>query len=58
VRQIPGGEVVEVRIVQSSGNAAFDQSVERAVLKASPLPRPRDPSLFAQEIEFIFEPEG
>ena len=57
VRQIPGGEVVEVRVVQSSGNTAFDQSVERAVLKASPLPRPRDASLFAQEIEFSFEPE-
>ena len=36
VTQIPGGEVVQVEIRQSSGNRAFDRSVEEAVFHASP----------------------
>ena len=42
VRLIPGGEVIPggVSIVQSSGNDAFDRSVEAAVYRASPLPVP------------------
>ncbi len=45
VRLIPGGEVIpgSVSIVKSSGNAAFDRSVEAAVYKASPLPVPSGP---------------
>ncbi len=58
VTQIPGGEIVDVRITAPSGNAAFDDSVEKAVLKASPLPRPRDPSLFQRKLKFIFDPGG
>ncbi len=54
VRQLPGGEVVGVSIVESSGNVAFDRSVEGAVRKASPLPAPPDPALFEREIDFIF----
>ena len=57
VAQIPGGEVHSVVITKSSGNVAFDRSVENAVLKSSPLPQPKDPSLFAREIIFEFEPE-
>ncbi|MCU7905699.1 MAG: cell envelope integrity protein TolA [Candidatus Thiodiazotropha sp. (ex Epidulcina cf. delphinae)] len=42
VRLIPGGDVVPggVSIIRSSGNAAFDRSVETAVYKAAPLPVP------------------
>lgn len=42
VRLIPGGDVVPggVSIIKSSGNAAFDRSVETAVYKAAPLPVP------------------
>jgi colicin import membrane protein len=42
VRLIPGGDVVPggVTIIKSSGNAAFDRSVETAVYKAAPLPVP------------------
>ena len=57
VTQIAGGEVVKAEVIQSSGNLAFDRSVEAAVFKASPLPRPKDPSLFDREIVFIFAPE-
>jgi colicin import membrane protein len=42
VRLIPSGDVVEAKIVRSSGNPAFDRSVEAAVFKASPLPVPPD----------------
>ncbi len=59
VRMIPGGEVVEARVIQSSGNAAFDRQAENAVRKASPLPVPSDPRLFKRmrEIKFVFDPE-
>ncbi|MFZ0789308.1 MAG: cell envelope integrity protein TolA, partial [Chromatiaceae bacterium] len=45
LRLIPGGDVVpsSVRIVQSSGNTAFDQSVIAAVYNASPIPVPSGP---------------
>ena len=50
LRILPGGDVLEasVRVRRSSGNPAYDQAVERAVIKASPLPVPSDPSLFNQ----------
>jgi len=59
VKLIPGGEVVGTRVVRSSGNALFDESVERAVKKASPLPLPADAALFKyfREINFNFVPD-
>jgi len=58
VRVVPGGEIVAVSVVQSSGNAVFDNSVQNAVYKSTPLPLPADPSLFEylREIEFTFRP--
>ena len=58
VSQIPGGEIVEAEIRESSGNIAFDRSVEEAVLRSSPLPVPKDPSLFDRSIVITFEPDG
>ena len=58
VSQIPGGEVVQAEIRTSSGNVAFDRSVEEAVLSSSPLPVPKDPSLFDRHIVITFEPVG
>lgn len=59
VRLVPGGEVLSVVIVKSSGDAIFDRSVENAVYKASPLPVPDDKKLFEQfrELEFPFNPD-
>ncbi len=59
VRMIPGGEVVEARVIKSSGNASFDRQAENAVRKAAPLPVPSNPRLFKrmQEINFVFDPE-
>ncbi len=56
---IPGGEVVGVQIVKSSGNQTFDRQAETAVRKASPLPVPSDPRLFQQmrSISFVFDPQ-
>jgi colicin import membrane protein len=58
VRLIPGGDVVSVNVVRSSGDPVFDRSVETAVLKASPLPLPEDAELFNhfREINFNFDP--
>jgi len=61
VRLIPSGDVVSVLIVQSSGNSAFDRSVEMAVQKASPLPVPGSSTgLFEhfREVEFVFDPNA
>lgn len=44
---IPGGEVLTVKLRRSSGIPAYDAAVERAILKASPLPLPPDPALFS-----------
>ena len=59
VKLIPGGEVVDARVVRSSGDALFDRSVETAVLKASPLPLPEDAAMFKyfREINFNFKPD-
>ncbi len=59
VRIIPNGEVIDVQIIKSSGNLAFDRSVETAVYRAAPLPVPSlDSGLFDKfrEVIFSFEP--
>ncbi len=61
VRLIPSGDVVSVRVIQSSGNSAFDRSVEMAVNKASPLPVPQSSTgLFEhfREVELVFDPNA
>lgn len=57
VNQIPGGEVINVTVTQCIGDDIFRRSVETAVHKASPLPRPSDPGLFDREIVFTFKPK-
>ena len=43
---LPDGEVLRATLVKSSGYPAYDAAVERAILRASPLPLPPDASLF------------
>jgi colicin import membrane protein len=59
VQLMPGGDVASVQIVQSSGDAAYDRSVEAAVYRAAPLPIPPDPALFEslRVIQFVFAPK-
>lgn len=60
VRLAPTGEVINATVARSSGNDAFDRSVQNAVYKASPLPIGDDKSLFEhfRELELRFRPEG
>ena len=58
VVQATNGQVLRVEIAQSSGNVAFDRSVEQAVLAASPLPPPRQKAVFDREIVFLFKPRS
>ena len=59
IRLAPGGTVLEVRLQRSSGNAALDRSAQAAVLKASPLPVPKDLNLFERfhELSLTVKPE-
>lgn len=59
VVQIPGGEILTVRLKRSSGNSAYDAAVERAIHKASPLPPPPDPARFGEvrELDLKFRPK-
>ncbi len=43
----------EIRIVRSSGNPYYDESVLRAMRKANPLPAPPEPGAWS----FVFQPE-
>jgi len=45
---IPGGDVLSVRLLKSSGNAPYDEAVERAIRRAEPLPIPPEPQMFPQ----------
>jgi colicin import membrane protein len=56
VVQLPTGEVLSVKLARSSGSAAYDDAVERAILKSSPLPRPDRPELFSRELRLTFRP--
>ncbi len=42
VQLLPTGEVLNVKLVQSSGNPGLDDAVERAINKSSPLPLPTE----------------
>ncbi|GHC09005.1 hypothetical protein GCM10010080_25120 [Thermomonas carbonis] len=58
IRQIPGGEVVEVQV---SGSCPYDalgkRSLEAAVLKASPLPYAGFEDAFNRDVILTFRPE-
>ncbi len=59
VQLMPGGDVISAQVVQGSGDAAFDRSVEAAVYRAAPLPLPPDPGLFEsfRTLTFNFSPK-
>jgi TonB family protein len=52
VRLSASGEVLGIRVERRSGNPWYDESVERAIEKASPLPPPPE----ANEWLFVFRP--
>ena len=56
VVQLPTGEVLSARLRKSSGNKDYDDAVERAILKSSPLPKPDRPDQFQRELTLKFRP--
>ena len=59
VTLLPGGAVLKAELKKSSGNAAYDNAVERAIFKSDPLPLPPDVQLFNRfrELDLTFKPE-
>ena len=59
VTVLPGGSVLPPRLLKSSGNAAYDDAVERAILKSQPLPLPPDTAMASRfrELKLGFQPK-
>jgi colicin import membrane protein len=57
VVQLPTGEVLSVRLKKSSGHRGYDEAVERAILKASPLPLPERAEVFSRALSLTFRPQ-
>jgi colicin import membrane protein len=58
VRQTSAGVVLSAKVGSCNGDAAVKQSVENAVISASPLPTPSNPRLFREVLTFNFRPGG
>lgn len=56
VIQLPSGEILELRLVKSSGHAGLDANIERAIRKSSPLPLPERQDEFRRELRLKFRP--
>jgi colicin import membrane protein len=56
VQQLPTGEVVGVKLRKSSGVKNYDEAVERAIWKSSPLPKPERGDLFERMLHLKFRP--
>ena len=56
VTQLPTGDVLDAKLVISSGHTAYDEAVHRAILKSSPLPKPDSAGLFERELKLTFRP--
>ena len=55
VTQTAGGVVTRVEFGSCNGDATVRRSIEAAIQKASPLPAPRDPSVFDREVTLNFK---
>ena len=57
VLQGPGGIILDVSFGACGGSTGtYRRSIENAVYKAEPLPKPGDPALFERELTFLFDP--
>ncbi len=57
VQQDPAGYIIDVTFGQCPGTREYRLSVEQAVFKSEPLPKPDDPELFEREIRLKFKPK-
>lgn len=59
VKLLPNGEVFNVTLLRGSGQPAYDREMERAILKASPLPLPNErevAAVFREDLILKFRP--
>src|SRR4029077_17830985 len=59
VVQLPNGEVYDVKVdaAQCNGDEAVRRSIEAAVKKASPLPKPSSQAVFERNLIVTFKPK-
>lgn len=57
VTLLPSGDVLDAKLVISSGNTIYDDAVIRAVLRSSPLPKPDTPGVFSRDLQLKFRPK-
>jgi colicin import membrane protein len=57
VVQVQTGDVMSVRVGTCNGDDAVRRSIERAVMDASPLPRPPNAALFQRNLIVTFRPD-
>ena len=57
IEQLPGGQIVNRKMVQSCGSRLLDDSVLKAVDKSNPLPLVTDPAAFRRTFTFTFVPK-
>ena len=57
VTLLPNCEVLKITLQKSGGNKAYDDEVERAILRASPLPKPDKAEVFDRELRLTFRPK-
>jgi colicin import membrane protein len=57
VVQLQTGDVMSVSVATCNGDDAVRRSIEEAVRRASPLPKPPDPSLFERNLRVQFRPD-
>lgn len=57
VTQLPSGEIIDVVLTAASGNTAWDESVERAIRKSSPLPKADSTEIYQRILHLTFCPD-
>ncbi len=57
IRQLAGGQVVNVVVGRCNGDASVRRAIVTAVFKASPLPSPDNPRIFDRDLQITFKPE-
>ena len=56
VLQLPTGEIIDTQLRKSSGVRAYDEAVQRAIIKSSPLPKPESQDLWQRSLTLKFHP--
>jgi len=57
VTLLPNCEVLTITMLKSSGSKAYDDEVDRAIRRASPLPKPDKAEIFDRQLRLTFRPK-